>query len=259
MIGSMSAAAIQNTRCSDIAFADGRFWWAGGERGEPGAVRPAVEALAAFVAKNRTAPAEAVYREACKRRRVVPGQWAAVPLPTRLAFTTFTTCLVPLLAECDALEAAAALADQVEIDPPDRGLFKRTGSRGTGADEVEALAHGVFVMESAGRDHLPVPLAVLKRIIAAAAKAEKRPCARTVAADRHAHRPRDQFEETRGRFRRPVGTLDERDERVVAIERLRHWARVLIVRHVEPLRAELVLVEIRPLPTGVEPAVCRLV
>lgn len=34
-------------------------------------------------------------------------------------------------------------------------------------DELQALAHGVRAMEGTGRDHVPVPIAVIKRIIEA--------------------------------------------------------------------------------------------
>ena len=45
-------------------------------------------------------------------------------------------------------------------------------------DDLQARAHGVAVMESARRDHLPVPLAVIKRIIDAAKPATGRPIVR---------------------------------------------------------------------------------
>lgn len=108
---------------------DGRFWWAAGKRGEPASVRPMIDQLVRFLAAHRDAPPEAVYRQACKLRGVTPEDWRALPLQTRLAFTTFATCLVPLLAECDALDKLAAELARVPLEPPDRGIFKRTGAR----------------------------------------------------------------------------------------------------------------------------------
>lgn len=107
---------------------DGRYWYVGGRADGRDASVDTLE-LAAYVAAHRDLVPEHLYRHACKMCKMQPAQWQDVRLPTRLAHATFATCLLPMLAEIDAIAAAEAQAASISIEPPDRGLYRRTGHR----------------------------------------------------------------------------------------------------------------------------------
>ena len=107
---------------------DGRFWYLDGDGAGRDAARDTM-ALAGYVAAHRDLVPEHLYRHACKMAARKPVAWDGVHLAVRLAHTTFAHCLLPLLAEIDAIAAAEAQAAHISIDPPDRGLYRRTGHR----------------------------------------------------------------------------------------------------------------------------------
>jgi len=107
---------------------DGRYWYIDGEGAGRDAARDTM-ALAGYVAAHRDLTPEHLYRHACKMAGRAALAWERVALAVRLAHTTFAHCLLPLLSEIDAIAAAEAQAAHINIDPPDRGLYRRTGHR----------------------------------------------------------------------------------------------------------------------------------
>jgi hypothetical protein len=135
---------VSRRASDDDALPAGRFWYAGGVVDDGDRAPEHLVALKAFLLDHPgVAPAAAYLFMTREVRRQRPLPWHELPLPMRQAFAVFASVLAPLVTEARReAKLAVDLEAPAYAPPPDRGVFKRIGKRGSNKALRVHMMHG---------------------------------------------------------------------------------------------------------------------